>query len=75
VDDWRPHRNRQFRLVSYEQQPGAGWIPAADIRESAQGIVTITPIVDRTRLLPTEDEANQAASAMAIAWIDSRAPR
>jgi hypothetical protein len=71
MPEWRIYNHRQFRLVSYQQQPGAGWIPAADIRESADGVVTITPIEDTTRLFATEEEANEAALALAIAWMDS----
>jgi hypothetical protein len=70
VDDWRPHKNRQFRLVSYEQ-PGAGWVPAADIRESTDGVDTIIPIENTTRLFATEEEANYFALGMAIERIDS----
>jgi hypothetical protein len=45
--------------------------PAADIRESGEGTVTITPIDDTTRLFATEEEANNAALAMAIEWMNA----
>ena len=70
---WRTLNNRQFRLVSYVSL-GAGWIPAARIRESTEGMVTITPIQDATRLFATEEEANNAALAMAITWMNSNSP-
>jgi hypothetical protein len=70
LHEWRIYNNRGFRLVSYES-PGAGWIAAADIRESTKGMVTITPIHDATRHFATEEEANNAALAMAIEWMNS----
>jgi hypothetical protein len=48
------------------ESPGAGWIPAADIRESGEGTVTITPIRDPIWVYATEEEANNAALAMAL---------
>jgi len=71
MHEWRTLNNRRFRLVSYEI-PGAGWIAAAQIRESTEGMVTITPICgDTTKPLASEEEANKAALAMVIAWINS----
>jgi hypothetical protein len=67
---WRTYNNRQFRLVSYVRL-GAGWIPAADIRESAEGVVTLTLIDDATRPFATPKETNHTALAMAIAWMNS----
>jgi hypothetical protein len=67
---WRVYNDRQFRLFSYES-PGAGWIPAAQIRESTEG-TTITPICgDTTKPFASEEEANNAALAMAITWMNS----
>ncbi len=70
MHEWRTHNNRKFSLVSYESR-GAGWIAAVDIRESTKGMVTITPIHDATRHFATEEEANNAAVAMAITWMNS----
>ncbi len=71
MHEWRIYNNRQFSLVSYESRPGAGWIAAVDIRASTKGMVTITPIHDATRHFASEEEANNAALAMAITWMDS----
>jgi hypothetical protein len=71
MSEWRIYNDRRFRLVSYESL-GAGWIPAARIRESTEGIETITPICgDTTKPFATEEEANNAALAMAIRWMNS----
>jgi hypothetical protein len=71
MPEWRIYNNHQFRLVSYEG-PGAGWIPAAQIRESTEGIETITPICgDTTKPFASEEEANNAALAMAIEWMNA----
>ncbi len=71
MHQWRTLNNLQFRLVSYES-PGTGWIPAAQIRESTEGIETITPICgDTTKPFASEEEANNAALAMAIEWMNS----
>jgi hypothetical protein len=68
---WRAINNRKLRLVSY-QSLGAGWIPAARIWESTDGLVTITPIYgDTTKPFASEEEANNAALAMAIKWMNS----
>ncbi len=68
---WRIYNNRRFRLVSY-QSLGAGWIPAARIRESTEGTETITPIYgDAIKPFASEEEANNAALAMAITWMNS----
>ncbi len=67
---WRTINNRQFRLDSY-QSLRVGWIPAARIRESIEGIETITPIYgDAIKPFASEEEANNAALAMAIKWMD-----
>ncbi len=67
----RTHNNRQFRLVSYPSL-GAGWIPAARIGESTEGTETITPIYgDAIKPFASEADANKAALAMAIEWINS----
>ena len=68
---WRIYNNRRFRLVSY-QSLAAGWIPAARIRESTEGTETITPIYgDAIKPFASEEEANNAALAMAITWMNS----
>jgi hypothetical protein len=68
---WCIYNNRQFRLVSY-QSLGAGWIPAARIRESTKGTETITPIYgDAIKPFASEAEANNAALAMAIEWMNA----
>jgi hypothetical protein len=66
MSEWRVYNHRWFRLVSYKS-PGAGWIPAAQIKESTTDI--IRPVDDMTRHFATEEEANDAALAMAIEWI------
>jgi hypothetical protein len=76
MHEWRIYNNRRFRPVSYRlvsyQSLGAGWIPAAQIRESTGGIQTIIPICgDTAKPFATEEEANNAASAMAITWMNS----
>ena len=69
--EWIIYNTRRFRLVSYER-PGAGWIPRAQIRESTEGIETITPICgDTTKPFASEEEANNAALAMAIEWMNA----
>jgi hypothetical protein len=68
MPEWRMYNHRWFRLVSYKS-PGAEWIPAAQIKESTAE--PITSIDDATRLFATEEEANDAALAMAIEWIYS----
>jgi hypothetical protein len=70
MHEWRTLNNRQFRLVSYER-PGAGWIPAVDIRQSTEGRLIMVPIHDATRRFATEEEANNAALAMVVARINS----
>jgi hypothetical protein len=56
MHEWLIYNNRQFRLVSYES-PGAGWIPAAQIGESTDGIETITPICgDTTKPFATQEQ-------------------
>ena len=71
MPEWRVYNHRWFRLVSYKG-PGAGWIPATQIKESTAE--TITPIDDATRRFATEEEANDAALAMAIEWMNSNPP-
>ena len=70
VEIWRIYNNRQFRLVSY-QSLRAGWIPAAQIRESTEGIETITPICgDTTKPFTSEEAANNFALGMVIEWMN-----
>jgi hypothetical protein len=70
MSDWRVYNHRWFRLVSYKS-PGTGWIPAAHIRESDGVSETITPIRDPARPFATDEEANNAALAMVIEWMNA----